>query len=165
MKIYKNFLPKKTFKEIQDFMLSPRMPWYYNDAVALRSDREFMFFHLFHHSYEVNTTPEIFEGIIDPIIKKLKITKDILIRAKANWYTNQHKQVKHEYHIDQHKKHKVCLLSINTNNGYTEFENGTKFNSIENQAIVFNGGTPHRSVTQTDQNMRVNINLNFEVKK
>ena len=165
MKIYKNFLPKKTFKEIQDFMLSPRMPWYYNDAVALRSDREFMFFHLFHHSYEVNTTPEIFEGIIDPIIKKLKITKDILIRAKANWYTNQHKHVKHEYHIDQHKKHKVCLLSINTNNGYTEFENGTKFSSIENQAIVFDGETPHRSVTQTDQNMRVNINLNFEVKK
>ena len=165
MKIYKNFLPKKTFKEIQDFMLSPRMPWFYNDAVALRSDREFMFFHLFHHSYEVNTTPEIFEGIINPIIKKLKITKDILIRAKANWYTNQHKHVKHEYHIDQHKKHKVCLLSINTNNGYTEFENGTKFSSIENQAIVFDGETPHRSVTQTDQNMRVNINLNFEVKK
>ena len=72
MKIYKNFLPKKTFKEIQDFMLSPRMPWYYNDAVAIRSDREFMFFHLFHHSYEVNTTPEIFEGIIEPILKKLK---------------------------------------------------------------------------------------------
>ena len=63
------------------------------------------------------------------------------------------------------KKHKVCLLSINTNDGYTEFENGTKFTSIENQAIVFDGGTPHRSVTQTDQNMRVNINLNFEVKK
>ena len=104
MKTYKNFLPKKTFKEIQDFMLSPRMPWYYNDAVAIRSDREFMFFHLFHHGYEVNTTPEIFEGIVEPILKKLKITKDILIRAKANWYTNQHKHVKHQYHIDQHKK-------------------------------------------------------------
>jgi hypothetical protein len=161
--IYKNFLPKKTFKEIQEFMLGPRMPWYYNDAVALRKDKQFMFFHLFYHSYEINTTPELFEGIIQPILRKLKITKDKLIRAKANWYTNQNKHIKHEYHIDQHKKHKVCLLSVNTNNGYTEFKNGDIVDSIENQAVVFDGDIPHRSVTQKDKNMRVNINLNYDI--
>mgnify|MGYP003640373644 CR=1 FL=1 len=55
----------------------------------------------------------------------------------------------------------VCLLNINTNNGYTEFDKGYKTSSKENSAIIFDGDIRHRSVTQTDVKCRVNININY----
>ena len=60
------------------------------------------------------------------------------------------------------KKHKVLLYNINTNNGFTMFENGAKVSSKENQAILFDGKLKHRSVAQTDKIVRINININYD---
>ena len=59
------------------------------------------------------------------------------------------------------QKHMVALFSINNNNGYTLFENGDKILSKENQLILFNGDLKHCSVAQTDENVRINININL----
>ena len=80
-------------------------------------------------------------------------------------YPYQNEHMKSAYHIDQAEKHKVLLLSINTNNGYTEFENGSVFNAVENNAIIFDGNERHRSVSQTDHSAKININVNYEVYK
>ena len=42
-----------------------------------------------------------------------------------------------------------------------ELEDGTKLESIENSLVVFNGDIKHRSVGQTDENIRVNINIDW----
>ena len=34
-------------------------------------------------------------------------------------------------------------------------------NSVENRVLMFDGALEHRSVTQTDENFRVNININY----
>ena len=52
--------------------------------------------------------------------------------------------------------HKGC-----TNNGGTEFRDKTFSNSVENRVLMFDGSLEHRSVTQTDENFRVNININY----
>ena len=70
--------------------------------------------------------------------------------------------IKHEFHIDDKIKHKVALFTVNTNNGYTEFENGEKIPSIENTLALFDGNVKHRSVVQTDENLRINININYD---
>ena len=101
------------------------------------------------------------QPIINRLSKEHRIIK--IIRAKINLYPYQNEHMKSAYHIDQAAKHKVLLLSINTNNGYTEFENGSVFNAVENNAIIFDGDLPHRSVSQTDNSAKINININYEV--
>ena len=61
--------------------------------------------------------------------------------------------------------HKVLLLNLNDNNGYTEFENDHKVMSKANEAVIFDGNIKHRSVSQTDEDLRININLNYEEAK
>ena len=57
-----------------------------------------------------------------------------------------------------------CITSIyyiNSNNVYTEFEDGTKIESVENRMLVFNSNSKHRGVTSTDTLKRVLINFNY----
>ena len=98
------------------------------------------------------------QPIINRLSKEHRIIK--VIRAKINLYPYQNEHMKSAYHIDQAAKHKVLLLSINTNNGYTEFENGSVFNAVENNAIIFDGNE-YRSVSQTDHSVKININVNY----
>ena len=83
---------------------------------------------------------------MEPIANRLKQENNFLniVRAKVNLYPYQNEHMKSTYHVDQDIEHKVLLLPINTNNGYTEFENGTRFKSIENTAIIFNGNSTVR---------------------
>ena len=62
---------------------------------------------------------------------------------------------------EQYKEHTTFVLSLNTNDGYTEFEDGTILESKENSIVIFDGAIKHRSVGQTDENIRVNININY----
>ena len=39
------------------------------------------------------------------------------------------------------------------------FENGDKVLSKENQAVLFDGKIKHKSVAQTDERVRININI------
>jgi hypothetical protein len=55
----------------------------------------------------------------------------------------------------------VALYSVNTNNGSTVFDNGKRVLSTANQIIIFNGKLNHASCVQTDEQTRVNVNINF----
>ena len=55
----------------------------------------------------------------------------------------------------------TAIFYINTNNGYTEFENGEKIESVANRLIMFPSNIKHRGVTQTDEQTRIMINFNF----
>jgi hypothetical protein len=50
---------------------------------------------------------------------------------------------------------------MNTNNGYTEFEDGTRVESVANRFISFPVGMKHRGTSCTDKKTRVVINFNF----
>ena len=84
-----------------------------------------------------------------------------LLRAKANCYSQRDKEIITKFHIDDANPHTVALYSINTNNGYTLFENQEKIYSKENQIIIFDGSIKHASVSQTDTSIRVNVNFNL----
>ena len=55
----------------------------------------------------------------------------------------------------------VCIFYVNTNNGYTMFENGEKIPSVENQLAMFDGSEKHCSVVQTDTSARYIVNINI----
>ena len=158
LKIIKNYLDNETYCILDKEINSRYFPLYYTDYVSYDNKKDgFMFNHIFYDNDGVNS--DFFEKIVLPLIKPLNVKT--LIRAKLNFYTNQKHKIKHGYHTDSEKDHKVALYSLNTNNGYTEFKNGPIVKSVANQLCVFDGKLKHRSVTQTDKDSRINININF----
>ena len=154
-----NFIKEKNiFKGIKDLLMSPEFPYYYNNKVADKKDNsDFYFSHRLYDNHQ--QTSSFFTKIVPPILAKLEFKQ--LYRAKVNCYTKKHKQIITKMHTDTPQKHMVALFSINTNNGYTLFENGDKILSVENQLVVFEGHLKHCSVAQTDKNIRVNINIDL----
>ena len=51
---------------------------------------------------------------------------------------------------------------MNTNNGWTEFENGDRVDSVENRLVIFDSQMKHAGNTSTDQKIRVLINFNYD---
>ena len=167
MKLIENFLSENYFKEIQDLLMSSNFPFYRQEHVGTKEDITLssLLTHMLVVQYKKVSDPKLHHIIMQPIIDRLSKEHRIIrvIRSKINLYPYQNEHMKSAYHIDQAEKHKVLLLSINTNNGYTEFENGSVFNAVENNAIIFDGHERHRSVSQTDHSAKININVNYEV--
>ena len=55
----------------------------------------------------------------------------------------------------------TAVYYINTNNGWTEFENGDKVESVANRIVIFDSNTMHTGTTCTDEKVRVLINFNY----
>ena len=60
-----------------------------------------------------------------------------------------------------HSHMKTGILYLNTNDGYTEFENGKTVKSVANRFVEFPANTLHRGVSQTDTDLRYVINFNY----
>jgi len=164
-KVVDNFLEKNLFKMVEETMLGEDVPWYPHPYVASKQkdsgDDSFYFTHKFFYNKEV--TSGLFDTMIVPICFILMGRNVPLIRAKANLFTKREKQIKFGLHKDfDMDKHTTLVYSVNTNNGYTEFEDGTVIPSIANQLLIFDGNMLHRSVGQTDEKFRVNFNINIE---
>ena len=157
-KIIDNFLPQDYLVHLQRMMLDHNFPWLYNAEVANRGEvnDHFYFTHNLFDNYK--PTSSIFEEFI-PFFKQLEM--NALIRARGLLYTNQGRQIVHEKHTDFRFPHKTAVFYMNTNNGYTEFEDGTKVESVENRIVFFDGSRLHNSSTCTDQKIRVVISVNY----
>jgi len=158
MKIIDNFLPKETADLIEEKMLCNTFPWFYEDCVNTAKDNKRFFFT---HAIikERVCYSGFYESIAAPILNKLQPNK--ISRIKCNLYPRENEQYIKGFHIDLPEKHKVLLYSVNTNNGFTLFENGDKVPSIKNTALVFDGNLKHVGVPQTDEKIRMNININY----
>ena len=166
MQVVPNFIEDKSVQEdIKSYLLYNSFgknlepfPYFYSDISHDGSN--FMFFHiLFLGEKDNNFLSPQFVRVLSPILGRLKF--NYLMRAKVNLYTKSSEFTETPMHTDSDIPHKVALYSVNSNNGYTLFEDGTKMESVENQMIIFDGNRKHCSVAQTDSNTRVNININF----
>ena len=84
-----------------------------------------------------------------------------LIRIKCNLYPWTNEVREHATHVDYRFPHNGPLFSLNTCDGYTKLEDGTKIESVENRMLLFNGGSEHCSTTTSNEKVRFNINFNF----
>ena len=158
MKIVDNYLPQDYFEHLKTTILGHNFPWLYNAEVANRGEVNDHFYFTHNLFQEFQPSSSIFEEFI-PFFKQLEM--NALIRARALLYTNQGRQIVHEKHIDFKFPHKTAVFYVNTNNGYTEFEDGTKVDSVENRIVFFDGSIPHNSSTCTDQKIRVVLSINY----
>ena len=156
--VIENFLPQDIADFIEKEMVCDTFPWYYSDTVnTAEDDVKFFFSHSIIYEGELNS--RFYDSIALPIVSKLRANK--IFRVKCNLYPRQNKSDKKGFHTDMKEEHKVLLYYVNTNNGFTLFENGDKVPSIKNTALLFNGNLKHMAVLQTDKKARINININY----
>ena len=150
-----NFLEPKDLKKIQDLFLGRKIAWNCSDVIVLHGDGAFQFIHVLYSNY-APASP--FFNELAPIWQKIDPCS--IVRSKANLTMKTVEHDKSAYHSDVDN----CITAIyyvNTNNGYTEFQNGMKVDSIENRIVIFDSNEKHRAVTTTDTARRVVINFNY----
>ncbi len=161
--IKNNFLSEDKFLFIEDAVNSNEFPYYWQgQATDVGPDGIYLWSHrLFDIDQSKDALSNAYDYIMPSIIKNLPDFNKLL-RAKVNLYTNQNKKLLSPWHIDLLCPHKVALFSIDTNNGYTEFEDGKLYKSEKNTILFFNGKLKHRAAIQTDTDKRININIDYE---
>ena len=68
-----------------------------------------------------------------------------------------------EWHTDWQisTQSKTCVLYLNDNDGYTEFETGEKVVSQANTAVIFDTNLKHRGVSATNVDRRLVLNVSY----
>jgi len=156
-KIIKNFLEPEQFKDIKKMFYLSTFPWYFNKVLEETNDRQFT--HSFFLRQKRNS--EFFQ-FLRPFLKKLNMF--ILVKAKANLLFQTDTVVEHGFHKDFDLPHIPLLTAVyyvNTNNGYTKLQNGTKIPSEENSISIFNTQESHTGSTCTDKEHRLVLNFNY----
>ena len=135
------------------------MPWFFDSSIAYRGLVEDKLFYMAHLFYDENIPNiEHYESLF-PLLEKLKV--NCLIRIKANLFPNTEILHEHPMHWDYPYSHSGAILSLNTCDGYTKLEDGTKINSVANRILLFDASKKHCSTTTTNAKARFNINLNY----
>ena len=162
MEIIPNYLELNKFLKLKQIIFSSFFPFYYNSkTVGDESEKEkndFFFCHTLFNDNEQKSN--FFNCLVMPFLNNLNV--NYLLRAKINCYTKKDKFIYTKFHKDFEQKHMVALFSFNTCNGFTYFKDtNEKISSVENQMIIFDGQKEHCSVSQTDTDLRINLNINF----
>ncbi|NBP56621.1 2OG-Fe(II) oxygenase [bacterium] len=172
MKIIDNFLKKDEYFQILDILTSPQFDWHFNDTVSYsdkpnNSVNDFQFSHIFYKN--PNMTSQYF-SVLSPILHNLNC--DVLMRAKANLRSPTHIIEEAEMHLDVSYSSminkldvmqalKTAIYYVNTNDGYTFFEDGTKVESIANRIVIFPSTMRHAGSTHTNAKYRIVLNFNY----
>ena len=168
MKIVDDFLAQDDFYELQTFMVEPEpaLPWYYNSIIDSADDVDkFQFVHSFYRDNSIQTP---FLEELFPILDILR--PSAIFRIKANLITKTPNIVENTFHIDmldskdspeKLKYWSTSIFYVNTNDGYTKFEDGTKVESIANRLVTFPANMKHTGTSCTDETFRIVINFNW----
>ena len=164
IKVIDNFLDTEDFNKIKGKMLGPTFPWYYTEGVIGETEDLdiFQFIHIFwdHERGGKNS-----DYLIDlkPIIDK--ISPKELYRIKANMTVRGEKIIENGWHTDYDKSSKfiTAVFYLNTNDGYTILEDGTKVESLENRFVMFDSDIMHSGSNCTNANIRSVINFNYNI--
>ena len=155
MKVIDNFLDQDSFNHFKNIITGQYFPWYFNNQKVLDDN------HLDNYQF-VNTFKDgnTAMPLLDVFEEKLNVSN--FLRAKLNCTTKTNKIFEFKSHRDLDVNCLVSIFYINSNNGYTKFENGQKIESIENRLITFDNNLKHNGTTSTNSQTRIVLNLCYE---
>ena len=167
MEIIDYFLPKQNFDRLVKDCYS--LPFSIVDGVSGETSgtdkHDWQLTHWFYHlprfydrPFEINN--ESFP-LISEIMKKINIL--VLYRAKLNINYNTEEIYEHGYHIDIAAQNSTyfenAIYYLNTNDGYTKFEDGTIIESVANRIVKFPSDIRHTGSSCTNAKYRMVRNL------
>ena len=169
IQIYDDFLSKKDYDFINHNMLGHQFPWHIGGIVNPETDDmlcdeidNIQFCEWIYKDFAPQG-PEY--DIIKPIIFSKQLEVSAIRRIKANVTLRTPKIVKHGWHTDGarvgEQPFTVAIYYVNSNDGFTEFKDGTKVESVANRLVMFPSVMEHTGTTCTDTKFRCVINFNF----
>ena len=149
-----NFLKEKDLLLFKKTILSNIFPWFLT-GVNFEHDNQKQFVHTF---YKNDSFQSEYKELLYPVLNNIKPIS--IWRIKVNLLTKTNNIIEHPFHQDHHSKNLTSsLLYLNTNNGYTGFEDGSKFFSKENKLVSFPSCKLHHGTTCTDEDFRIVLNM------
>lgn len=152
-KIIDNFLEEEDFKILKDTILDHEFLW----SVKKNENETTLFLELTH--YENNKPLSEFYNLVVPIMKKIEVLG--LVEVKSNMYFGNSyiqsfkKEKKYDFSVG------TAIYYINTNDGYTLLEDGSKIESRENRILLFEESSFYYETNCTDNSCRTNITFNY----
>tara|TARA_B100000287_G_C20443610_1_gene706608 strand:- start:80 stop:685 length:606 start_codon:yes stop_codon:yes gene_type:complete len=166
--IIDNFLSPKE-ADLVEFTLgrnsrTDAFPWYCSKIdMDTKELDNFQFVHSFYKSLSMEKKDNgKYNNLLNLFL--FKILPFALVRIKANLVPRTPKIKKHALHVDYpflQPNLQTGIYYVNDNNGYTEFEDGTKVDSVKGRFIVFPTSMKHTGTTCTNKVYRCVINFNF----
>lgn len=152
-----NFLPTDYFENLVGFVGGDSFPWFFSGAVADEVDsKDCYFVHTFYNKCKVNSN--LFDHL-QPLLNQLEIKA--LIRVRALMYIGRDNLIEHGKHADFPFSHNVCVLYLNTNDGFTRLDDDTRIESVGNRALFFDGSLDHNSTNCTLVQRRMVLTINY----
>ena len=165
--LYDNFLPQEDFNELVENCKD--VEWKLVDNVVDGKDgkeqkinkHDWQFEH---HFYEL---PFHSSNTVSKIGKLInKVNPFILFRAKMNLNPNTETIIEHGFHKDiwsdvEAEKLMSAVYYINSNDGYTKFEDDSIVESVANRLVTFPTSIMHTGSTCTDVRYRQVLNLMY----
>ncbi|WDS61039.1 DNA endonuclease V [Synechococcus phage S-BM1] len=162
--IIDDFLSPGDFGHLQKTMIGAFFPWTISKIVDDNDNNQQRNIQMVHMFYERLSPVDSSIELLYPVLQKVQ--PYALLKAKANFLVGTDKLVEHGMHIDvmdadDRPYLKTSILYMNTCNGYTLFEDGTKVESVRNRFVTFPNHTRHTGTTTTDADYRMVINFNY----
>ena len=161
MKIIDDFLPTSDFEIVRDYLLSDSFTWNLSNTIANKRQGvdQYQFFHTF---FDVaNPSLNNYSNFLTPLLNKLNAK--YILRIKANCRPRTTQGVLSDYHVDMDSNQQTAIFYLNTNNGYTKFQQNDYDDvpSVANRLLTFYGALKHCGCSCTDSNYRIVLNINY----
>ena len=164
LEVIDNFLPQDYFDNL--LLLIEDLPWFFRDWSVYEGDHQPQFYHLLYFNSEVRSH-QFYKYVEEVYSRYVPNAKEHdLYRMKFNATPRGNTIEEKEFHVDSEDDHLVCILYMNTNDGYTLFEhNQEKVMSVANRACLFPGHLKHTGTNCTDAPIRIVLNIDYVMKK
>jgi len=187
--IIDNFLSDEDYKIVKQFVLGPKLHWYYGQYVSLGDDKHGITDVMAQDTWGFNRdifNSEIEYGDDDALSFMVPVMKNIIdLNGKETKFKRIRfgmKFLKHGFvdgnynlpHIDYHFPHKTLILYMNDTDGDTyvfnevyegidlkQFTVKERINPKENRAVILDGYQYHTASNPLHHDTRVVINVNY----
>ena len=159
MQTVDNFLSAEEFNDLESRILGDHIDWYWNDGITHEGDGLFQFTHTILDAPKDQKSPLFYH--CKSILNKLggavyRIKANLTIKTESHTYTGYHTDFTEEEFVGQ-----TGVFYMNTNNGYTKFEDGTIIESVANRFVTFPNHTEHTGTSTSDSDYRLVVNFNY----
>lgn len=166
MQVLDDFLDRETFLAMRGALLAPSFPW--EDSLVLSPSESAHLapaenrqrvhgFFLDKQGVRIRS-PHL--GIVQPLLERLQPAR--LLKVKLNLTARRDRPIAWGLHVDtRHPGATTAVFYLNTNNGGTLFEDGTRVDSVGNRLVLFEASRRHTGVSCTDAAFRLVLNVNL----
>ena len=161
IRVVDNLLPEEVFKPLQHWFTEgcrwQYCPYILGDGEDTDPDA-YQFVHMFWDPCLGVVSPDM--DRIYPLIEV--INPHVWLRIQANLNPKKDKVEVRDFHTDVGPyNHVTSIYYINTCDGCTNFEDGTKVESVANRLLTFPSNKRHSGTACSDAKARIVLNLNY----